>query len=172
LNQHIILTGLCFWSTEAIFQRIKGVTETKCGYYNIEHFEFAWEEGDHLESVLITYDDKEISLESLLNIYFLTHNPALISWDITECIYPLCRPAIFHFKDSDAEIINKIHNEYKEASTEDFHTKVLPGDLTLFKKALEYDQNFYNKRPEDGFSCSNIVPKIEKVQLKFPHLLK
>ena len=70
MNQHIILTGLCFWSTEAIFQRIKGVIETKCGYYNIEHFEFAWEEGDHLESVLITYDDKEISLESLLNIYF------------------------------------------------------------------------------------------------------
>lgn len=172
MNQNIILTGLCFWSTEAIFQRIKGVTATECGYYNIENFDFSWEEGDHLESVLITYDDTEISLESLLNIYFLTHNPALISWDIAECIYPLCRPAILYFKDSDSEIINKIHHEFKETTTEDFHTKVLFGNLTLFKKALEYDQNFYNKRPEDGFSCSNIAPKLEKVQLKFPDFLK
>ena len=172
MEKKIILTGLCFWSTEAIFQRIKGVSFTQCGYYNIENFDFAWQKEDLLESVLIHYNEDEISLSSILDLYLLTHNPALISWNIEECIYPLCRPAIFYFNESDLLVINNKCDLFKENTNEPFYTKTLQGDLSLFRKASEYDQNFYNKKPSDGFSCANIAPKLEKVKNKYPDLLK
>lgn len=170
MQKQIILTGLCFWSTQAIFQRVKGVSETQCGYYNINNFDFAWSEEDRLESVLISYNEDIIDLNTILDIYFLTHNPALVAWNKEECIYPLCRPAIFCFNDTELPFIQQKIDKLKEASIEPFYTKVLFADIQAFKKASEYDQDFYNKRPHDGFSCSNILPKIEKLKLNYPHL--
>lgn len=168
MQKEIIFTGLCFWSTQAIFQKIKGINFSECGYYNIDNFDFAWEKDDKIESVLIRYDSSIVSLDTLLDIYFLTHNPSLISWEKEECIYPLCRPAIFCFEKEEFEIVSSKIETVKISSTEPFYTKFLLANKESFKKASEYDQDFYNKRPNEYFSCSNIQPKLEKVKNKFP----
>lgn len=168
MQKEIIFTGLCFWSTQAIFQKIKGVNFSECGYYNIDNFDFSWGKDDKIESVFIRYDNSVVSLDTLLDIYFLTHNPSLISWEKEECIYPLCRPAIFSFGKEDFDIVSSKTENLKKSYTEPFYTKVLFADKESFKKASEYDQSFYHKRPNDSFSCSNIQPKLEKVQNKFP----
>lgn len=168
MEKKIILTGICFWSTQAIFQRIKGVTSTLCGYYHLNNKI----EKDKLESVIITYDENIITLNSILDIYFLTHNPSLISWNMEECIYPLCRPAIFFFDEQDEKIITDKMNFVQKNSIEHFHTKKLAGNLNCFQKAPDYDQNFYNKKIQDSFSCTNIKPKIDKIKISFPHFLK
>lgn len=170
MQKEIILTGLCFWSTQAIFQRIKGVEFTECGYYDIHTFDFAWSEYDKLESVLVRYDSSVITLDTLLDIYFLTHNPSLVAWTQEECIYPLCRPAIFCFNEEDLNFVSTKTETLKTSWTEPFYTKVLSADSESFKKASEYDQDFYNKRPKEYFSCSNIQPKLEKVRNSFPDL--
>lgn len=172
MEKQIIFTGLCFWSTQAIFQRIKGITSTLCGYYYIRDLEFSINEDDRLESVLIGYNEEEITFHSLLDIYFLTHNPALISWNIDECFYPLCRPAILYFNEQDEVIITKKMEDFKNKSQEPFYTKKFKADLNCFIKSSEYDQNFYNKKTQDSFSCVNITPKIEKIKLHFPDFFK
>ena len=79
-----IFAGGCFWCTEAIFQRIKGVIKIKPGYTggtikNPCYREVCSGRTGHAEAVQIDYDPQLVSFESLLEIFFATHNPTTLN---------------------------------------------------------------------------------------------
>ena len=82
--QTITLGGGCFWCTEAVFDRVRGVTDVESGYTNGHTLNPTYEQicqGDtgHAEVVRLTFDADEISLEEILEIFFHTHDPTTLN---------------------------------------------------------------------------------------------
>ena len=82
--QTITLGGGCFWCTEAVFDRVRGITDVESGYTNGHTVNPTYEQicqGDtgHAEVVRLTFDADEISLEEILEIFFHTHDPTTLN---------------------------------------------------------------------------------------------
>ena len=74
-------SGGCFWCTEAIYKRLKGVLDVKPGYcggniQNPTYKEVCTGKTGHAETVEITYDTMIIDFQSLLKICLLYTSPS------------------------------------------------------------------------------------------------
>lgn len=74
------LGGGCFWCTEAIFQRLKGVEKVVSGYSGgtekkPDYESVAYGRTNHAESVQISFDPMILPYERLLEVFFATHDP-------------------------------------------------------------------------------------------------
>ena len=70
----------CFWKPEETFRNIKGVIETEVGYAGGKDKKVTYEEvctgnTGHAETVKITFDEKFISYEKILEYFFNMHDP-------------------------------------------------------------------------------------------------
>ena len=79
-----ILAGGCFWCTEAVFQRLRGVKEVIPGYTggsikNPAYREICTGRTGHAEAIKITFDPKEIDYKTLLEVFFATHDPTTLN---------------------------------------------------------------------------------------------
>lgn len=75
-----IFAGGCFWCTEAVFERVAGVTGVESGYIggdveNPSYREVCTGRTGHAEAVRIRFDEERISYADLLDIFFATHDP-------------------------------------------------------------------------------------------------
>ena len=82
--QTITLGGGCFWCLEAVYVRVRGVTDVESGYCNGHVLRPTYEDvcsGDtgHNEVVRLTYDDQVVSLRDLLEIFFVIHDPTTLN---------------------------------------------------------------------------------------------
>jgi len=84
-NQNeIVLGGGCFWCVEAVFDGIKGVEDITSGYSggkikNPSYKEVSRSLTNHAEVCKITYNKAIISLENILEIFFLSHDPTTLN---------------------------------------------------------------------------------------------
>ena len=79
-----VLAGGCFWCTEAIFSRLKGVNDVYPGYTgggvaNPKYKQVCLGITGHAEAVEILYDQSIISYKTLLEVFFSTHNPTTLN---------------------------------------------------------------------------------------------
>ena len=82
--QSIYLAGGCFWCTEAIFKSLKGVTKVMPGYIGGETSEPTYNivcsgNSGHAEAVECYFDEKIISLNDILEVFFATHDPTQLN---------------------------------------------------------------------------------------------
>ena len=80
----ITLAGGCFWCTEAVFDRVRGVTDVQSGYSNGHAQNPTYEQvctghTGHAEVVRLQFDDAVISLREILEIFFATHDPSQLN---------------------------------------------------------------------------------------------
>src|SRR5215469_18439748 len=78
------LAGGCFWCTEAIFQRLKGVTAVIPGYgasriENPSYEQVSSGKTGAAEAIQVTYDPSVISYEKLLEIFWHVHDPTTLN---------------------------------------------------------------------------------------------
>lgn len=84
-NQNeIVLGGGCFWCVEAVFEGVKGVENITSGYSggkikNPSYKEVSRSLTNHAEVCKITYNKETISLENILEIFFLSHDPTTLN---------------------------------------------------------------------------------------------
>src|SRR5687768_4612599 len=76
----LILGGGCFWCLDAVFRRLKGVQKSECGYAGgtknkPTYYDVASGQTGHAEVVRVTFDETILPAETLLEIYFLIHDP-------------------------------------------------------------------------------------------------
>jgi peptide-methionine (S)-S-oxide reductase len=171
-----IFAGGCFWCTEAIFQRIKGVIKIKPGYTggtkkNPCYREVCSGRTGHAEAVQIDYDPQMVSFESLLEIFFATHNPTTLNRQGAD-IGTQYRSGIFYTTPTQkiaAEVfidhLNKSHF-FKDPIV----TEITP--LELFYDAEEDHHDYYNQNYEQRYCDHTITPKIEKIKKLFSTKLK
>ena len=82
--QTITLGGGCFWCTEAVFDRVRGVTDVQSGYSNGQTVKPSYEQvctgkTGHNEVVRVTFDPEVIGLHQILQIFFATHDPTTLN---------------------------------------------------------------------------------------------
>lgn len=170
-TESITLAGGCFWCTEAIFKRLKGVRSVVSGYSGGEKQNPTYEEvcsgrTGHAETIQIEFDPKILSLEKLLEIFFHLHNPTTLNRQGAD-IGEQYRSEIF-FRDKNQE---KIALEVKEKiKSEKTYNDPIVTKITPFKsffKAEENHQNYYEKNKKYPYCQIIIEPKIQKLLKEF-----
>ncbi len=170
------LGGGCFWCTEAIFQRVKGVDSVVSGYAgdteeNADYKMVSSGRTKHAEVVQITFDPEVISFDEILEIFFSTHDPTTLNRQGND-IGPQYRSVIFYHDQQQKEVAEKVKKEVAQEIWDDpIVTEISP--LDAFYGGEEYHQNYYNNVGMRNPYCSFVItPKVNKFKKQFAHLLK
>ena len=166
----------CFWCVEAIFQNLKGVYAVESGYSggtveNPSYELVCTGTTGHAEVARITFDPNVISFETLVNVFFRTHNPTTLNQQGAD-VGTQYRSAIFYANDEQKETAEKVKKEVDAAGVWDdpIVTEITP--LTNYYKAEDYHQNYYNNNSSKGYCSTVIYPKLQKFYKEFPDLIK
>lgn len=147
------LAGGCFWCTEAIFKRVKGVEAVESGYA-----------GGDAESVQITFNPEIISYEKLLEIFFKLHDPTTLNSQGAD-IGSQYRSVIFYADEAQQKAAHDALKKAQKDYTLPIVTQITP--FKSFSKAEDYHQDFYHKNPNASYCRLVIDPKIQKLMKDF-----
>jgi peptide-methionine (S)-S-oxide reductase len=166
----------CFWCTEAIFKRLKGVISVTSGYtggtmddpsYSI----VSTGQTGHAEAVQVEFDPKVISYQTLLDVFFATHNPTTLNQQGADIGTQYRSVIFFHTeeqKDAAKDAIKLITESKKY--TNPVVTEVVPFEK--FFSAEGYHQNYYDANPTYPYCTVVIDPKIRKLLKEFSQDIK
>jgi peptide-methionine (S)-S-oxide reductase len=166
----------CFWCTEAIFERLKGVKSVVSGYSggkveNPTYEEICTGTTGHAEVTQITYDPEVISFDELLEVFWKTHDPTTLNRQGND-VGPQYRSVVFSHNDEQKKLTEK----YKEALDKSgawekpIVTEISP--LINFYPAEDYHQEYFENNPNQGYCAFVIAPKVEKFEKVFKDKLK
>src|SRR3989344_9331539 len=171
-----VFGGGCFWCTEAIFERLKGVISVVSGYAGGDMKNPSSEKvssGDtgHAEVIRIEYNAEQISYEDLLTIFFFTHDPTTLNQQGAD-IGTQYRSAIFYSNDEQKTKAEKFIKtlEDNKAYEKPIVTELKP--LIGFYEAEKYHQKYYDNNKSAPYCQIIIAPKLEKLEKRFSELLK
>jgi peptide-methionine (S)-S-oxide reductase len=176
-QQTAVLAGGCFWGVEAVFERLKGVSDVTSGFAggskNTAHYEVVSSgTTGHAESVKITYDPAVITYGQLLKIFFaIAHDPTQLNRQGPD-EGTQYRSAIFYGSADERAVAEAYIRQLNEAKIfkRAIVTQVVP--LDGFYPAEAYHQNFIVKNPSYPYVVYNDLPKLENLKKEFPELLK
>ncbi len=174
--QVAVLAGGCFWCTEAVFQRLEGVSQVTSGYTggnikNPAYREITTGRTGHAEAIKIEYNPETISYKELLEVFFATHDPTTLNRQGADKGTQY-RSAIFYVDKDQEEIATKMIEELNKERIFDnpIVTEITP--LGLFYNAEEYHKNYYNQNSSQGYCQFVIDPKLNKLYTTFKNKLK
>lgn len=166
----------CFWCTEAIFKRLKGVTDVQSGYTGGETQDPGYEavssgHTGHAEAIQINFDLSQISFSTLLDIFFATHDPTTMNRQGADVGSQYRSAVFYHTESQKKETENKIAEINNSGAYKDqVVTQVIP--FTQFFTAEKYHQNYYEKNPSLPYCQIVINPKLTKLLEKFSSQIK
>jgi len=171
-----VLAGGCFWCTEAVFQRLKGVIEVKPGFSgghvkNPAYKEVITQSTGHAEVSHITFNPDVISYKRLLEVYFATHDPTTLNRQGAD-VGTHYRSAIFC---TSVEQYNTALEFISILTKEDVFEDPIVTEVVNFEAfypAENYHTDYYNQNSEKSFCRMVINPKIEKLEKYFKETLK
>jgi len=166
----------CFWCTEAIFERLKGVHSVISGYAggkvkNPTYKEVCTSTTGHAEVSQLTYDPKVISFDELLEVFWKNHDPTTLNRQGAD-VGTQYRSAIFYHNDEQKKLAEHYKDELDKSGAwkDPIVTEISP--LTNFYKAEDYHQNYFANNPTQGYCSFVIAPKVEKFEKVFKNKLK
>lgn len=166
----------CFWCVEAIFENVIGVDEVISGYSggiikNPTYEQICTGTLKHAEAVEVHYDPKVIDYETLLKVFFGSHDPTTINRQGPDS-GPQYRSMIYFQNEKEknaAAVYIKSLTAKKEFSKE-IVTEVVAFDV--FYMAESYHQDYEKKHPNNSYIKAVSIPRLLKFEAKFPELLK
>jgi peptide-methionine (S)-S-oxide reductase len=175
MSEVAVFGGGCFWCTEAVFQRLKGVVKVVSGYAggkipNPSYDRVSVGTTGHAEVVEITFQPDQISYQQLLQVFFVVHDPTTLNQQGYDKGTQY-RSVIFTTSTEQAQQANKYITELTEQREFEnpIVTEVVP--LDQFFTAEEYHQNYYNNNQAQPYCQLVINPKLDKLFKQFPELL-
>ncbi len=171
-----VFGGGCFWCTEAVFERLKGVVSVMPGYAggsvaNPTYDQVCSGKTGHAEVIKIEFDPAQISYKDLLTVFFAAHDPTTLDRQGSD-VGPQYRSIILYTNDEQKqtaeEFIEEIDRSNEAGSAVVTEMKPLAG----FYEAEDEHQQFYQRNPNRSYCQVVINPKLEKVQKEFARLLK
>ena len=175
-TETITFGGGCYWCMEAVFQRLNGVENVASGFSggqvkNPTYKEVCTGQTGHAEVIQIDYDTTKISLLQLLKVFFTMHDPTTLNRQGND-VGTQYRSVVFYRNEEQKEKITTLINALNEA--EIYPSKIVTqvAPFTVFYKAEEDHQNYYNDNKEQGYCRFVIQPKIDKLEKVFKDLMK
>lgn len=147
--KQIYLAGGCFWGAEAFIERIYGVVETEVGYANGNKPNPTYEEvctktTDFVETVVVKYDSSKISLEQLIEKFFLIIDPTSYNKQGGD-VGSQYRTGIYSTDQNDLDIANRKIREFGPKYDKPILVEVKP--LVNYYPAEQYHQKYLEKNP-------------------------
>ncbi len=168
--------GGCFWCTEAVFQKLKGVSKVVSGYTGGKTKDPTYEQicqGDtgHAEAIEVTFDPKVISYAELLEVFWRTHDPTTLNRQGADSGTQY-RSAIFYHSDKQKELAEAYKKKITEAKVFDNPIVTEITAASKFYPAEDYHQNYYKLNANKPYCRVTIGPKVEKLKAVFKDKLK
>lgn len=170
-----VFAGGCFWGTQAVFERVKGVLETTAGYSGgsaaTAHYQdVITEKTGHAESVRVVYDPSKITYGQLLRVFFsVAHDPAELNRQGND-VGTSYRSAIFYANEDQKRIATAYIAQLDAAHvfSKPIVTQVVP--LKAFYSAEAYHQDYALKHPENPYIYICDRPKVAALKKEYPNL--
>jgi len=165
------LANGCFWCTEAIFKRLKGVISVKPGYSggtteNPSYEEVCSGTTGHAESIQIEFDPKIISFDKILEVFWHTHDPTTPNRQGND-IGTQYRSAIFYHSEiqKHTALKSKKNLENGKIYTDPIVTQIVP--FTKFYEAENYHKDYFERNKDYPYCRFVVNPKIKKLMEKY-----
>jgi len=166
----------CFWCTEAVFQRLKGVESVVSGYSggrveNPTYKQVCQGTTGHAEVVQITYDPSIISFKELLEVFWKLHDPTTLNRQGHDSGTQY-RSAIFYHNDEQKALAEYYKEQLDKSGA---YADPVVTEITQFSEfypAEDDHQNFFRQNPENGYCRAIINPKMDKLEKAFRSKLK
>jgi peptide-methionine (S)-S-oxide reductase len=165
------LASGCFWCTEAIFKRLRGVSSVQSGYSGGEKENPTYDDVSsgttgHAECIQITFDPAIIPYVTILEIFFASHDPTTPNRQGND-VGTQYRSAIFFHDDKQKETALKKREELENSGK--FHdsivTQIVP--FTNFYPAEEHHKDYYDNNRSAPYCMFIIDPKVRKLMEHF-----
>jgi peptide-methionine (S)-S-oxide reductase len=174
-KQTAIFAGGCFWGTQSVFERVKGVLQTTVGYSGgsaatATYDQVSTETTGHAESVEVVYDPSKLTYGQLLRIFFsVAHDPTQLNRQGPD-VGTSYRSVIFYTNDDQKRIATAYIAQLDAAKIfpKPIVTQVTP--LKGFYRAEDYHQDYALHNPWNPYIQICDRPKIEALKEQFPEL--
>ena len=174
--EEIILANGCFWCTEAVFKRVRGVLSVESGYSggfvkDPSYDQVCTGETGHAEAIQIRFDSQIISLEKLLEIFWYTHDPTTLNRQGND-IGTQYRSAIFYQTAKQKDIATSVKENIEKMKV---YSNPIVTEITPFKNfypAEKYHKDYYDNNKDVPYCSYVIDPKVQKLLSKFQHNVK
>jgi len=172
-----ILGAGCFWCVEAVFQDLEGVLEVQSGYTggqmpNPDYKSVCSGLTGHAEVARIVYDTAKINFETLLEVFWQTHDPTTLNRQGAD-VGSQYRSVIYYMNENQKALAEFYKQKLDASGAFD---KPIVTEISAFDGkfyvAEDYHQNYYNENPEQGYCRMVIRPKVEKFRKAFSEKLK
>jgi peptide-methionine (S)-S-oxide reductase len=166
------LAGGCFWCTEAVFKRIKGIKQVTSGYSggeknNPSYYQVTTGKTGHAEAIQLVFDPNIISFDHILDIFWEIHDPTTLNKQGND-VGTQYRSVIFYHNPEqkkaaeESKVLMDKSNKLKSKVV----TKIEP--YKNFYKAEDYHQDYYDTNKDNNMYCPIVItPKIQKLIEKF-----
>lgn len=169
-----VLGGGCFWCTEAIFRRLKGVHTVESGYAggsipNPSYEQVTTGQTGHAEVVKVVFNEAIIPAKTLLQIFFTIHNPTTPNRQGAD-YGPQYRSIMLYTSPEQETVFEAARHDAQRIWDNPIVTEIVP--LDMFYLAESYHQRYYEKNPQAGYCSIVIAPKVVKARQQFAQWLQ
>jgi peptide-methionine (S)-S-oxide reductase len=171
-----IVANGCFWCTEAVFKRLKGVISVVPGYAaskvaNPSYQQVCTGRTGAAEGIKITYDPAIISYEKLLEIFWHLHDPTTLNRQGND-VGTQYRSGIYYQNDEQKRIALAVKESLEKAHTykDPIVTEIVP--FTNFYQAEDYHHDYYDNNRYQPYCRAVIDPKVRKLLKEYSSELK
>lgn len=176
-QETIVLGGGCFWCTEAVFDRVRGVTDVESGYSNGDGPRPTYEQvctgrTGYVEVVKLTFDPSVIDLRALLEIFFVVHDATTLNRQGND-VGTQYRSGIYTSSAEQAAVAHEMIARVQQDPAlrgAPVVTEVAP--LRDYFPAEDYHQDYFLQHPQQGYCAFVVGPKVEKFRKTFAQHLK
>jgi peptide-methionine (S)-S-oxide reductase len=172
----LTLGGGCFWCTEAVYVRVKGVVDVESGYCNGQTINPRYEQvcsggTGHAEVVKLVYDPVLIGAQELLEIFFVIHDPTTLNAQGNDQGTQY-RSGIYFTIPYQQQVALALIDELRRTQLFDrpIVTEVVPQ--TNYWAAEDYHQDFFERNPHQGYCMAVAAPKVAKLRKNFARLVR
>jgi len=172
--KEIVLGGGCFWCIEAVYSRTKGVESAVSAYTgglnpNPTYQQICTGTTNHAEVVTVRFNDEIISLESILEIFWVIHDPTSLNRQGADAGTQY-RSVIYYTNDEEKKIIETSIEDVQESFSSAIVTEVSP--LGEVYDAEAYHQDYLTHNPSQGYCQAVVAPKVQKFMMNFKEMVK
>lgn len=174
-RETVVLGGGCFWCTESVFVRVKGVLDVESGYCNghVPHptYEQVCTGGTgHAEVVRLVFDPDVIDLRQILQIFFAVHDPTTLNRQGHD-VGTQYRSGIYCTTPQQATVARGVIEELTSSGTFEAPIVTEVQALANYWPAEDYHQDFFERNPTQAYCLAVAAPKVRKLRQAFAEWL-